>query len=150
MNESTRQLGLVLRGRPDVDQEELDELTLRLREQIMLELDVHNVELLRSDGVPEGAKPGEVIALGAMTVTVAPLVLRGVLRLLETWIQNRPVRTVSITIGEDVLEVEATSSADQRRLIDAFIHAHTGNQPAAPGLSSGSGPEPEPEEVSGG
>ncbi|MFC5955266.1 hypothetical protein ACFP51_12440 [Streptomyces pratens] len=113
---------LVLTGGPDSDQEELDELTRHLRERL-LELDVDRVEPVRSGPVPAGAKPVDAIAVGALAVTLAPIALRSVLGLVQTWIENRPVRTVSIALGEDSLELEAVSAADQRRLIEAFLAA---------------------------
>ncbi|MEW2587355.1 hypothetical protein [Streptomyces virginiae] len=122
-DDETRQLNLVLEGDPDSDQEELDDLTLQLREQL-LELEVDHVELNRTGVAPAGAKAGEVIALGSLAVTMAPFALRAVLRVLETWIEHRPVRAVSITIGGDSLELQAISLADQRQLIDTFVTAH--------------------------
>ncbi|MFF1272119.1 hypothetical protein ACFVZC_01605 [Streptomyces marokkonensis] len=113
---------LVLAGSRDSDQEELDQLTLQLRERL-LELDVDDVEPIRSGDVPTGAKPADAIAVGALAVTAAPFALRAALDLMRTWIENRPVRTVSITLGEDSLELEDVSSADQRRLIEAFLAA---------------------------
>lgn len=137
----TERLQLVLAGSRDSDQEELDELTVQLRERL-LELDVDGVELSRSGTVPEGAKPVDAIAVGALAVTAAPFLLRSVLDLVRTWIETRPVRTVSITLGEDSLDLEAVSSADQQRLIDAFLAAH-GQEPEP--ADDGHGPEPEPE-----
>lgn len=136
----TERMHLVLTGSRDSDQEELDELTLQLRERL-LELDVDGVELNRSGDVPAGAKPVDAIAVGALAVTAAPFVLRSVLDLVRTWIENRPVRTVAITLGEDSLELEAVSSADQRRLMEAFL--------AARGREPGPGPGPEPEPADG-
>ncbi|MFF3933664.1 hypothetical protein ACWCQB_33645 [Streptomyces hirsutus] len=124
---------LVLTGVPDSDREELDELTRHLRERL-LELDVDRVEPVRADHVPAGAKPADAIAVGALVVTLAPLALRSVLGLVQTWIENRPVRTVSITLGDDSLELEAVSAADQQRLIEAFLAART-----APGEHGGRG-----------
>ncbi|MER6148110.1 hypothetical protein ACWGPD_33810 [Streptomyces hirsutus] len=115
---------LVLTGVPDSDREELDELTRHLRERL-LELDVDRVEPVRADHVPAGAKPADAIAVGALAVTLAPLALRSVLGLVQTWIENRPVRTVSITLGDDSLELEAVSAADQQRLIEVFLAART-------------------------
>ncbi|MEV5331087.1 hypothetical protein [Streptomyces werraensis] len=114
---------LVLQGGSDSDQEELDALTLQLRERL-LELDVDDVTLERSGDVPVGAKPVDAIAVGALAVTLAPIALRSVLDLVRTWIENRPVRTIALTLGEDSLELEAASSADQQRLIEAFLAAH--------------------------
>lgn len=116
----TERMHLVLTGSQDSDRDELDELTLQLRERL-LELDVDDVEPVRSAAVPAGAKPADALAVGALAVTVAPIALRAVLDLVRTWIETRPVRTVSITLGEDSLDLEAVSSADQQRLIEAFL-----------------------------
>ncbi|BFO16400.1 hypothetical protein SHKM778_27880 [Streptomyces sp. KM77-8] len=62
--------------------------------------------------------------MGALAVTLAPIVLRSVLDLVRTWLENRPVRTVTVTLGDDSLELEGASSADQRRIVDAFLTAH--------------------------
>ncbi|MFI9819319.1 hypothetical protein ACIHFC_02410 [Streptomyces sp. NPDC052013] len=134
---------LVLTGRQDSDQEELDELTRGLRDRL-LELDVDDVELRRGGEIPEGAKPVDAIAVGALAVTMAPIALRSVLSLVQTWIENRPVRTVSIALGEDSLELEAVSSADQQRLIEAFLAAHEAGSARRPeddpaGSPSGTG-----------
>ncbi|MFI8091296.1 hypothetical protein ACIF9R_23745 [Streptomyces sp. NPDC086080] len=128
---------LVLTGGQDSDQEELDWLTRQLRERL-LELDVESVELDRSGIVPDGAKPVDAIAVGALAVTAAPFLLRSVLDLVRTWIETRPVRTVALTLGEDSLELEAVSSADQQRLIEAFLAAHG----RAPEPADGRDPEP--------
>ncbi|WP_240967519.1 hypothetical protein [Streptomyces composti] len=136
---------LVLTGRQDSDQEELDELTRRLRDRL-LELDVDDVRLRRAGDLPEGAKPVDAIAVGALAVTMAPIALRSVVSLVQTWIENRPVRTVSIALGDNSLELEAVSSADQQRLIEAFLAAHEagtaggsgdGNDPHDPGDGPG-------------
>ncbi|MEU9350895.1 hypothetical protein AB0D65_07695 [Streptomyces griseoloalbus] len=129
---------LVLTGRQDGDQEELDELTLQLRERL-LELDVDDVELNRSGDIPDGAKPVDAIAVGALAVTMAPIALRSVLDLVRTWIENRPVRTVALTLGEDSLELEAVSATDQQRLIEAFLAAHGPDAQGPPAPEPGGG-----------
>ncbi|MDX2935570.1 hypothetical protein [Streptomyces ipomoeae] len=131
---------VTLEGSADSDQEELDACTLELRERL-LELDVEEVTLERSEAAPEGAKPGEVIAVGALAVTAIPFVLRSAVRLLETWIANRPVRTARVTIGEESLELEAVSATDQRRVIDAFLARHANALPPAQVPGSGVGGE---------
>lgn len=139
MGRDTMRMNLALSGSSDSDQEELDALAVQLRAQL-LELDVDRVELTRSGTAPVGAKPGELIALGTLTVTLAPIALRAVLRLVEAWIEHRPVRTVSIKMGDDTLELRAVSSTGQQQLIDAFVAAHVQNPPSG----TGSGPSPEP------
>ncbi|WP_203592692.1 MULTISPECIES: hypothetical protein [unclassified Streptomyces] len=139
---------LVLTGSRDSDQEELDGLTLQLRERL-LELDVDDVALDRSGAVPDGAKPVDAVAVGALAVTALPFALRAALDLVRTWIENRPVRTVSITLGEDTLELEAVSTGDQQRLIDAFLAAHApAPEPDAPAPERDA-PAPEPDAAAG-
>ncbi len=146
---------LLLEGDADSDQEELDSLTRQLRERL-LELEIERAELNRSGTVPDRAKPGEVIAVGALAVTAAPVVLRSVVQTVASWLRNRPVRTASISIGEDRLELRAVSSDDQRALIDAFLARHVAPASAsadlAPGATSasGSGPAQGPEPTSDG
>jgi hypothetical protein len=83
----------------------------------------------------------DAIAVGALVVTMAPFALRSVPDLVRTWIENRPVRTVALTLGEDSLEVEAVSAADQQRLIEAFLAAHgpDAQEPPAPDPGGGQG-----------
>ncbi|MFI6403969.1 hypothetical protein [Streptomyces sp. NPDC050548] len=114
---------VTLEGAPDSDPVELDELTIQLR-AALLELDVDRVEPVRVDETPEGSKPGDAVAVGVLAITLSPIALRGVLRLLETWMANRPVRKVRVVFGDDNIELEQASAEDQRRLVDAFIVAH--------------------------
>lgn len=129
---------LVVSGETDVDQEELDELTTQLRQRL-LELAVDDVRVGRSDeAVPKGAKPGEILAVGALAVTLAPAVLRPALRLVETWMQNRPVRTVRVEIDGRTLELGHATAEQQQRLVEAFIEGTggtggAGEPPAAQG-----------------
>ncbi|MGW6905823.1 hypothetical protein [Streptomyces sp. NPDC054940] len=114
---------LVVSGEADVDQAELDALTSQLRQRL-LELDIDDVRLGRSDeAAPEGAKPGELIAVGALAVSLAPVVLRPALRLIETWMQNRPVRTVTVDIDGRILEIGHASKDQQQHLLDLYAEA---------------------------
>ncbi|NEB01047.1 hypothetical protein [Streptomyces sp. SID13726] len=126
-----------LNGSADSDLVELDELTAQLRAEL-LELDVDRVDTVRVDEAPAGSKPGEAVALGVLAVTLSPIALRGVLRLLETWMTNRPVRKVRVELGDDSIELEQASAEDQRRLVDAFILAHQPGAPAEPEGGTGS------------
>lgn len=143
VSRGTQRMHLVLTGCKDSDQEEVDALTRLLRERL-LELDVANVELSRAGQIPTGAKPVDAITVGAIAVTMAPIALRSVLSLVQSWIESRPVRTVSLTLGENSLELGAVSSADQQRLIEAFLAAvetGPGQDPQDPahGPASGAG-----------
>lgn len=134
---AVRSMRLVVSGEADVDQAELESLTAQLRQRL-LELDVDEVRLARGDGpAPEGAKPGELIAAGTLVVTLATALLRPTLRLIETWLQNRPVRTVTLDIDGRVLELGHASKDQQQRLVDLYVESVR----SAPDARSGPGPE---------
>ncbi|KOG38532.1 hypothetical protein [Streptomyces decoyicus] len=121
MNTGVSRLTLDLTGASDTDADELQLLAEQLR-RALLELDVEDVQLSRQDGAaPEGAKPGEVIAVGALVVTTVPLLVRQVLQVVDTWLRNRPLRSVTVEIDGDTIELGNASAEDQRRLIDAFV-----------------------------
>lgn len=120
--ESAGALRLTVAGGADVDDEELDSLTGQLR-QTLLELEVDEVRAGRAvGGAPDGAKPGEVVAVGVLAVTLAPVVLRSVVRVVEAWLQNRPVRSVRLEFDGRSLELGDASDAEKQLLIEAFLH----------------------------
>ncbi|MFE7572211.1 hypothetical protein ACFU76_35590 [Streptomyces sp. NPDC057539] len=120
---NTVEMHVVLEGAQDTDQLELEALALQLRARL-LELEVERVELARCQGAPDGSKSGEIFAVGALAVALSPVALRGVLRLLEAWMENRPIRSVRVSLGEDSIDLEVASAEEQQRLVDAFIEAH--------------------------
>jgi hypothetical protein len=131
---------LVLEGESGTDAEELDSLARRLRDRL-LELDVADVRLARAAGpVPDGAKPGELIVAGGLAVTLSPVLVRAVVNLVETWLRNRPLRSVKVAVGDRTIEVGHASREEQRRLVDAFVTAAA----AAPADGPGDGPAPDP------
>jgi hypothetical protein len=46
------------------------------------------------------------------------------LRLVETWMRNRPVRTVKVDIDGRTLELGHASAEQQRHLVDAFLEVN--------------------------
>jgi hypothetical protein len=44
--------------------------------------------------------------------------------LVGTWLQNRPVRGVTMTVDGDCLELTNASRADQHQLAEAFVAKH--------------------------
>lgn len=116
---------LELIGLSDTDDEELLSLSSQLRRSL-LELDVTDVQLACSlNDAAAGAKSGELIAAGTVVVTAAPFVLRQVLKLAETWLQNRPIRGIRVELDGRTIEVSDASDVERERLIDAFL-AHGG------------------------
>lgn len=123
MTERGRRLTLAIDGGPATDPEEVAEVTGQLRRRL-LELDVDSVEPVRRDDVPPGAKPGEAVTIGALVVTAAPIVLRSVVRLVDSWLRNRPVRAVTLTVDGDSLELTNASRTAEQQLTQAFIDRH--------------------------
>src|SRR5262249_16284617 len=115
---------LIVSGESDVDPEELDSLTRKLRLLLLDEVDVDDVRVARGSGpTPEQAKPGELLEVGTLVVTLAPVAVRPLLRLVETWMHTRPVRTVKIELNGRSLELSRATAAQQQSLVDAFLEA---------------------------
>jgi hypothetical protein len=122
-------LGVELVGTRDTDEEELAYLAGLLRREL-LELDVEDVRVAQSAAEPPLlAKAGEAVAVGALVVTVAPLLLLQVLKLIDTWLRNRPLRTVKVELDGRSIELGHASAEDQQQLIDAFINASAQQPP---------------------
>ncbi|WP_049575099.1 hypothetical protein [Streptomyces sp. SBT349] len=132
MSSGASGLRLELVGAPDSDTEELDGLTAQLRNDL-LELDVEDVRRAPAvGGLPDGAKAGTTVAVGALVVTAAPFLVRQVLHLVDTWLQNRPDTTVRVELDGGSIELGHASAEERRRLIDLFVDEA--------GRRSGSGP----------
>lgn len=123
MAERMRHLALVMDGDETTDPEELAKLTTELRSRL-LELEVESAELDRRSEVMSKAKPVDAVTIGALTITLSPVALRAVIHLVEVWLQNRPVRSVKLTIDDDALELTRISRADQRQLVQTFMERH--------------------------
>ncbi|MFI8867342.1 hypothetical protein ACIGNW_10525 [Streptomyces sp. NPDC053707] len=118
---------LDLLGLADTDDDELLRLGGQLRRSLQ-ELDVLDIRSGRStDHVSEGAKSSELIASGSVVVAAAPLVLRQVLLLADTWLQNRPVRGIKVEMEGRVIELSDATVAERTRLIDEFLAPREGS-----------------------
>lgn len=124
MNQELAGIHLVIDGEVDTDPEEVSRLTAQLRRRL-LELDVTNVEFVRSGEVPEGAKPVDAVAIGALVISAAPAVLQAVVGLVKSWLEAKPVRNAKVTIGGDSIELIGASEVEQERLVRAFIERHS-------------------------
>ena len=120
MRDGVVQLTLALEGGADSDARELDQLTAQLRDRL-LELEVDDVDRVRSGEVPEGARSIDPLTLGALVVTLAPAVLQAVVSLVETWSRHRRVGAVKLTIDGRTLELGEASPEERQRLIQLFL-----------------------------
>ncbi len=119
------ELAAVLDAGPDYDAEELLELTQGLRGEL-LELDVDAVGLSTDGEAPEGAKGGELLALGGLAIKFAldSAVLRSVVDTTVAWLGRQQARSVKLTLDGDTLEVTGVSSDEQSRLVEQWIARH--------------------------
>ncbi len=122
----TSALTLRLDAGPDAGPDELELLALRLRHEL-LALDVEEV---RRDGMreaPNGARGIDPGQIGSLLVSLvgAPELLRSVVGLVRDWLGRSRARSVHVEIDGDVLDVTGVSSADQDRLIEAWLSRRT-------------------------
>ncbi|MGH3770047.1 MAG: hypothetical protein ACRDRW_01370 [Pseudonocardiaceae bacterium] len=126
MTEGVARLGLCIAAGPETDAEELDELAAQLREQL-LELDIERADRTTADQAPPGARAGELLVAGALTVLLAQSsgLLTALVETVRSWICRGSGRSVKLEIDGDVLEVTGITRADQRELIETWIDRHT-------------------------
>ena len=76
---------------------------------------------------PEGAKGIELLALGGLLIKLAQSaqVLRQVVDAVRDWVGRTGARSVKLTVDGDVLAVTGASSADVKKLIDAWVQRHS-------------------------
>ncbi len=112
------------------DAERLDALAGYLRREL-LQLDVEDVSLARAGDVPPGARAIDVVALGALVVTLGRTAagLKEVVAAVRRWLSggDKVRRTVKIEIDGDALELSEVSAAEQDRLVDLFVRRHAGD-----------------------
>jgi hypothetical protein len=126
MTERIARLGLCVQAGPDADAAELDELAGQLREQL-LELNVERADRASAGQPPPGARAGEVLVAGALTVLLAPSseLLTALVDLVRSWISRDSGRSVKLELDGDVLEVTGITRSDQRELIKTWIDRHS-------------------------
>lgn len=123
-------LNLRLDVGPNVDNDRIDSLVRRLRDEIR-DLDVQTVELVRGPPTPAGARAGEVVALGEISVALLPVALPPLIGLLRGWLgRNRTskiaprVRIKTQAYGRSVeLEYssETMSAGDLKEIADTLM-----------------------------
>lgn len=116
--------GLTVQVQPtdDDDLDALLDLTSMLREEL-LELDVTDIRPLDAEAAPEGAKGLGTIAGWLAVQLGSGEALRTVVEVVRGWV-GRSHREVEVSIGGDTLKVSGASSAEQERIIDAWLARH--------------------------
>jgi hypothetical protein len=118
------ELRVDLRLGDDADADELDAATARVRADL-LDLDVDRVDRVVAEA-PAGARSGEVAALGELLLLLArnSEAIASVVGSLRAWLGRDAARSVKLVIDGDSLEVTGISSAEQERLISAWVARH--------------------------
>src|SRR5215470_15037767 len=92
------------------DEQQLDDLTRRLREEL-LDLDVP-VDVPVAGAAPVGAKSVEMAALGMLVITLSQSpVLAAIVTAVSNWLGQRRQRTVKLDIDGDVLELSGVKDS---------------------------------------
>jgi hypothetical protein len=115
---------LHLEAGEDADAREIDQLTTKLRRELM-QLDVDSVERPAEGEAPPGSKGADVVALGTLVVGLAKSsdTIKSIISSVRDWLsrQREPERSVEINIGGDTIVVKGISSTQQESLIAAWI-----------------------------
>jgi hypothetical protein len=110
---------------PEADDEEVAELTQRLRGEL-LATDVETVERARGGELPEGAKGMELLSIGGLIIQFVTQthVLKAVVDTTVAWLGRQQARSVTLVLDGDTLEVTGVSSDEQNRLIELWVSRH--------------------------
>ncbi|MGE5697012.1 MAG: effector-associated constant component EACC1 [Candidatus Sericytochromatia bacterium] len=124
--ESSIHVALQLEGDPDMDSEDREQLTRRLRQEL-LELDVDSVRMARGEGEAAGAKVADPVTLGAVVVALSAGggVLPSLISTVQDWLyRSSKAHKISITIGDDKIELDKATAAQQQALVEAYVGRH--------------------------
>jgi hypothetical protein len=126
MTERVARLGLCIETGSEADAEELAELAVHLREQL-LKLDIERADPATMGQAPPGTRAGEIWVAGALTVMLAQSsgLFTALIETVQSWVSLIGGRSVKLEIDGDVLEVNGITREDQRELIHAWIDRHT-------------------------
>jgi hypothetical protein len=106
---------------------EIADLSRDLREALFA-LDIEDARPAPAPPPPAGAKAGDAFALGTLLVSLAPILIAGIVDVVASWLRRQP-DTLEVDIGDVHLKGRVT--ADERAaLVAALVHRVSG--PAEP------------------
>jgi hypothetical protein len=115
------ELTLLLRpADPDPDREELDHATRSLRAELQ-DLPIDSVSLATAGAVPVGAKAGEAVTVGALTLSLVPIVLPALIEFLISWMGRKEGRTIVVIrkkTGDAATEIEIRAPLSEAAISD--------------------------------
>lgn len=106
MTERVARLGLCIAAGSEAGAEELAELAVELREQL-LELDIECADRATAGQAPPGTRAGEIFVAGALTVMFAlsKKLLTALTETVQSWVCLSGGRSVKLELDGEVLEV---------------------------------------------
>jgi hypothetical protein len=110
---------LELSSQTPVSQDQLQETTFQLRDELM-ELNVESVELAKSGKTAEGAKAGDAFTLGALVIAVAPEMVKELVKLILDWLPRDPTRIIKIRQKNGGPEYEIKGSWKAQQLAEVM------------------------------
>lgn len=109
----------------DVDEEEAERLKISLMREIRTS-DMATPTEVRRDKAPNHTKAGpEALEAGTILVSLAPVSLAALVRLVQAWLSERGQRKVKVTLDGDSLELQGASSAESRAIANAWVQRHS-------------------------
>jgi hypothetical protein len=114
----------------DGDLDLLEKSTVRLRAEL-LELDVTDVVPIDAGEAPPGTRAADAAEVGGLLVSInqVPILLRHLVDAVRHWLsRDRGGRTAELVIAGDSLVVTGITGAEQERLIEAWLRAHSLDQ----------------------
>lgn len=125
MTAAGRTARVVVLGDPDADAQDLAELVDRLRAEV-LELDFDIVPDPAGEPMPGRVKAADPAGVDSLLIALAASggVLTSLIGLLQAWLLRGSARTLVVEIDGDRLELSGATSAERRRLTDAWLSRH--------------------------
>ena len=88
-------------------------------------LDFDRLDRATTTTEEQGTRSGTVMVVGTLVgLVTSPVVVRSAVEVVKSWLVRRERGSVTITCGEDALELTAVSNAQQEALVKAFLDRH--------------------------
>lgn len=129
MDNPSEQISLVIDAGPDSDLEDLARVTQQLREEL-LDLDVEDVQVPRTEVAADHTKAGDVMTWGTLLVSLGGTVevLPAVVGVVQEWLKRREQHSVTIEFatqhGIEKLQLSGASTDQVQLFIDQWFTRH--------------------------
>jgi hypothetical protein len=127
MTDRRGELTVEVEAAADADAEELAQLAIRLRNEL-LGLDVDAVQVASGGDAPDYSKGFALVAVGGLVVrfVLRRDLLESIIEGVRSWLVRQHARSVKLTLDGDSLEVTGVNSVEQDRLIELWVMRHGG------------------------